>query len=155
MKSDAHDDCFMFVYGVLMFAELRQALAGRTFDATVATLRGYRRYGVQMETFPAIVAEHGAVTRGLLLRDVDARAMVLFDAFEDIDDGLFDKQWVQVETADGIEHRAQAYIASESLQNTLSGTWNPLAFQQQQLSDYIDAIVIPFLDEFSERYGNV
>jgi gamma-glutamylcyclotransferase (GGCT)/AIG2-like uncharacterized protein YtfP len=104
----------LFVYGVLMFAELRLALTGRDFATSPAALSGYRRYRVKAEQFPALLAQAGSVTNGLLLHDVDPDTRALFDLFEDVENDLFRKHSVEVKTG-AIRRWCMSPVASSNV----------------------------------------
>jgi gamma-glutamylcyclotransferase (GGCT)/AIG2-like uncharacterized protein YtfP len=142
----------LFVYGVLMFAELRLALTGRDFATSPAVLSGYRRYRVKAEQFPALLVQAGSVTNGLLLHGVDPETIALFDLFEEVHTNLFRKHWVEVETGAGTRHQALVYIAGSVLKRSdLSGLWDPGQFAGVRLKIYIDTVVSGFLQELARN----
>lgn len=73
----------IFVYGTLMSAPLRRAVAGGA-EITVhdAQLEGYAVLAVAGNVVPLIRAEDAAVTRGIVLCDIDAAQLARLDLYE-------------------------------------------------------------------------
>lgn len=72
----------LFAYGTLMLPEVMRAVCGAPFPTTKAVLVDYGRHLVKDEVFPAIIKNRGALTHGLLYRDIDRRSLERLDAFE-------------------------------------------------------------------------
>lgn len=72
----------LFVYGTLRDGACQRAVAGRTFPARPATLRGYRRVEPS-GGYPYLVADPHGVVDGIVLDDVDAAALRRLDRYED------------------------------------------------------------------------
>jgi gamma-glutamylcyclotransferase (GGCT)/AIG2-like uncharacterized protein YtfP len=94
----------LFVYGSLRDPRVRGGLLGERADLTTcpAILLGYTRRLVPDFDYPFVVpaAPDARVDGDLLLGLVDADYAVL-DRYEDVDDGLYLRAPVTVETEDG------------------------------------------------------
>jgi len=67
-----------------MEAELVEQLTGKIFKSEKAVLKGFKRYQVINEPYPAIVRDKSSEVDGLLLRNVDEKSMEIFVAYEGI-----------------------------------------------------------------------
>jgi len=72
----------LFVYGTLLDEAQLRAVTGRCFDTRPAQLPGHRRVWPHGR-YPHLVADPSATVDGLLLDDVDARALAALDTYED------------------------------------------------------------------------
>jgi gamma-glutamylcyclotransferase (GGCT)/AIG2-like uncharacterized protein YtfP len=72
----------VFVYGTLMSVELLKKLTGKTFDTSRASLYHYKSYAVRGADYPALSAKKGAITHGLLLKNVDKQSMSVLEYYE-------------------------------------------------------------------------
>lgn len=75
----------LFVYGTLLFPEIRELVGGRIFEFHPAVLHGYKIRRVNDATFPAIVKTSNPTSQvnGEVLFDVSRSELALFDAYED------------------------------------------------------------------------
>lgn len=70
----------VFVYGTLMADEVTEALLERLPARKPAKLSGFRRYRIQQQVFPAIVAATSADTiNGLLVTGLTDEELDIFD----------------------------------------------------------------------------
>lgn len=139
----------LFAYGVLMHSELLEALTGRTFVSEPASLHGFRRYALEKEGWPRIpvvVAESDGFVSGVLVRGVDEASIALLDEFEDVDLGLYVRQWVTV-VGGGRDSAAVAYLAGPGSRDFLSGAWHPEQFFERHYDDYRLRIIPGFLND--------
>ncbi len=104
-----------FFYGTLRDAEVRRIVFGPAALSPIAipaTLAGYRCAPVERGRFPAIVAEEGSVTEGVLVREAPLDAAVRTSYFEGdgidydivrkpvaVDDGKRAAAWVCIPTS--------------------------------------------------------
>lgn len=72
----------LFVYGTLMFPEIREKLTGKVFKISPAVLPGYRRTKVKDADYPAIVKNPDSEVEGILLEDVDEQTIEILSFFE-------------------------------------------------------------------------
>ena len=87
----------MFCYGSLMFdAVWSRVVAGR-YRTAAARVRGYRRFAVSGESYPAVVPWADAEVIGRVYFDVDAADVARLDAFEGTE---YRRETVEVELLD-------------------------------------------------------
>ena len=91
----------IFVYGLLTFPEIVNAITGHHFKMVPAVLPGYRRFGLSKSPLdtpvPVLLEDTGYRQTGQLLLDVDAASVAKLDFFEDLDSGHYVKTRVRVE----------------------------------------------------------
>ncbi len=109
----------LFVYGTLMDPERVRGLLGHPLDGEAATLAGYRRATLARLPYPFAVPQAGEAIDGVLLRRLSAEDVARLDRYEGVDDGLFVRREVRVETAAG-PATAWIYLGGESLLRRLS-----------------------------------
>ena len=107
----------LFVYGTLQLPEVMEAVTGRRFPDSEATLRGYLRRRLEARTYPGIVPREGEETPGRLYRQIDPRSLARLDVFED---RIYDRRRVQARTAGGALVEAWAYVLAEPYAYLLS-----------------------------------
>lgn len=94
----------LFVYGSLRDPAIRRRLLGRRGDFTTrpARLEGYARQAVAGFGYPFIVPSGPeACVEGELLEGLGQREYAILDAYEDVEDGLYLRVRVTVQTPDG------------------------------------------------------
>ncbi len=129
----------LFVYGTLMFPEIRSALVGRQFDTFPAELRGYRRLAIFLAgraPVPGIVADESTSVAGLVLRGVDRRSLWVFDTFEGVKGGLYSRERVTVEDSEGRALEVSTYVTGPAARELLKGDWDPEVFRKRHLVAY-------------------
>jgi gamma-glutamylcyclotransferase (GGCT)/AIG2-like uncharacterized protein YtfP len=72
----------VFAYGSLMLPQTMQAVTGRRFLSTNAVLKGFGRYRIAREIYPALVPEEGTEVKGVLYFHVDRRSLLRIDDYE-------------------------------------------------------------------------
>ncbi len=129
----------LFVYGTLMFPEIRSALVGREFETFPADLPGYRRLAILLAgraPVPGIVADETANVSGLVLRAVDRRSLWVFDTFEGVKGGLYRRQRVEVQDNTGRALEVSTYVTGPAARALLRGDWDPEVFRKRHLVAY-------------------
>ncbi len=129
----------LFVYGTLMFPEIRSTLVGRDFQTFSAELRGYRRLSIFLPgraPVPGIVADEAASVSGLVLRGVDRRSLWVFDTFEGVKGGLYSRERVTVEDSEGRALEVSTYVTGPAARELLKGDWDPEVFRKRHLVAY-------------------
>ena len=94
----------LFIYGSLRDPRVRARLLGERTDLTTcpATLPGHVRQMVGGFDYPFVVpAESGAGVDGDLLLGLSDADYAILDQYEDVDDGLYVRAAVTIETANG------------------------------------------------------
>lgn len=125
----------LFAYGTLMFPEVLRAVCGVDLPATPAVLHGYARRPVRGHGFPAIVAEPGASTDGMLIENLSAALWRRLDEFES---DFYDRLPVAPVRADGVATTACAYVVAPRYRQRLgAGEWSPAHFRATQLDAYL------------------
>ena len=134
----------LFVYGTLMFPEIRSALAGRDFETFSAELQGYRRLAIFLAgraPVPGIVVDETASVSGLVLRAVDRRSLWVFDTFEGVKGGLYSRKRVEVIDSNGRVLEVSTYVTGPGTRELLKGGWDPEAFRKHHLAAYRRRII--------------
>jgi len=103
--------------------------AALSLVATPAMLAGYRCAPVERGRFPAIVAEEGSVTQGVLVREAPLEAAVRTSYFEG-DGADYDIVRKSVAVGDGMRAGAWVCVAASGLQ-VEAGEWCFETWQRQ------------------------
>ena len=72
----------LFVYGALMYKDVREALLGHDYETTDATLEGYTRKQTKDLPYPAL-QEADEQVEGVLLRNVEVHDLIILDKFHE------------------------------------------------------------------------
>ena len=72
----------VFTYGSLMIPRVMQVVTGHLFADSPALVQGFARYTLRGETYPGLVEEAMAATKGVLWHDVDEDSLSRLDVFE-------------------------------------------------------------------------
>ncbi len=134
----------LFVYGTLMFPEIRSALVGREFETFPAVLQGYRRLAIFLAgrtPVPGLVADEKASVAGLVLRGVDRRTLWVFDTFEGVRSGLYSRERVEVKDNEGRVVEVSTYVTGFAARELLKGDWDPEVFRKRHLVAYRRRII--------------
>ena len=129
----------LFVYGTLMFPEIRAAVAGQRLAAPPAMLPGYRREGVRGEAYPAIIRDPRSNVTGCLLRGLGRAALRRIDAFEGPE---YVRRLHRVRLLDeagrpGRTAIAACYVIAPAAAHRLDGRpWDPHVFAEGHLDRY-------------------
>jgi gamma-glutamylcyclotransferase (GGCT)/AIG2-like uncharacterized protein YtfP len=125
----------LFVYGTLLMPAVLHAVCGRQFVTRPAILADFGRYRLRGRVYPAIVAEPGAVTAGLLCEGLDEALWQRLDAWES---ALYGRQAVVVQDDDGVPLAAHSYVLAAACHGELEATaWSPAEFERLHLSAYL------------------
>ena len=130
----------VFVYGTLLFPEVRRALFGREPATVRAELRGYARYAIRapgFEPFPVIVAETQGRVDGLLISDMDQSEVDCLDCFENVAGGLYDKLVLNVFSEARETQGVITYAAGPRLADSIAEPWDPAAFRRDGLCSFM------------------
>ena len=128
----------LFCYGSLEFAEVMQAVTGRTFAAEPAWLPDFARYRVRDGEYPGLVREPGARTAGTLFRGLDAASREALDRFEG---ALYERQVRQVELRDGRREAADVYVVVAARRAELTREpWDKARFGRDHLETFLRRI---------------
>lgn len=134
----------LFVYGLLTFPEIVQAVTGKQYQTQPALLREHRRYGLSQSPLsaavPILVEETAAVTEGVLLLDVSDADFVRLDHFEEIDSGHYLRKTVRVES-NGQWYSADVYLAGPILRPYACGEWFPGQVSAEQRQHFVTTVI--------------
>lgn len=125
----------LFVYGTLMMPTVLHAVCGRSLPTRAAGLADFGRYRLRHRVYPAIVAEPGALTEGLLVEGLDAALWQCLDAWES---ALYSRQTVAVQTRERATLAAQTYVLAARHHHELdTARWSPEEFERLHLRAYV------------------
>jgi len=125
----------IFTYGSLMFPSVMKAVTGREFSSETARVRNHARFKVKGESYPGLTLLEGAVTEGVLYRDVDALSVRRLDDFEG---ELYERTEIPAHTLEGESLTAQTYVIKAQYRDRLSSEeWDPEHFEKADLSEFI------------------
>jgi len=144
----------LFVYGVLMFPEVLQALLGKKgLLSGSATLPGYQRFGLNKTldagSVPALTAVEGAEQQGLLVQHLTSADLAILDFFEETESGLYRRELVRVHS-DGQWLDAWAYLVGEQLEAYMEGQWQPEQVSQSQLQHLTGQQIPQLLQQYRQ-----
>jgi len=129
------EKCNVFTYGTLMIPKILQAVTGRVFAAEDAVLQGFARFCVTGESYPGIREEAGALTAGILYKDVDPESLSSMDSFEG---DQYERRMVTVIDREGRKHRAFAYVIAPAHVPGLSDQpWSLDKFKENNLVSFM------------------
>lgn len=126
----------LFVYGSLMFPEVRHRLVSVRHTLLSATLADYQRYQLIRETYPGLIPQQGQQVQGRLILGLTLKELVALDRFE----GKF-YQRIAVEVVDDADtsHAAEVYLFRRQYRHKLSEhVWDAEAFAKQHLQTFIN-----------------
>ena len=144
----------IFAYGTLMYPELLMLLTGKTWLLEDAYLRNYRRYILLEPGFsesPIIVPSSDGQVMGKILFDVDTDTLALLDAYEGIEQNVYQRIASQAECC--ASHQmipTQCYcIASPAIR--YGGEWTPATFEKQHYETFKKKIIPEFLADYHQQ----
>ena len=143
----------LFVYGLLMFPELLEALTGRRFAAQRAVLPDHARLTVRHPGWPPIgaaVDAPGDQVDGLLLSGVDGRSLALLDSFEGLPEALYVRGERSVIDSFGDCGKADVYLCGSRVRSCLAGPWDAQAFRSAYYAHYRDVVIPAFVREYHD-----
>lgn len=126
----------VFCYGTLQIEEVFTAVTRRRLPAQSAILNGYKRRLIRGERFPAIVADDGHVTGGVVYRGLDSAQLVRLDRFEG---DYYARCRLTVQTGRGDELTAWAYVLKDQFAGLLDEKdWDLSEFRRRHLRAFLD-----------------
>ena len=128
----------VFVYGTLQYPKILDALLGRVPVSEHAVVKGYVRYGVKGEPFPAVVPCQESEVPGLILSGLSPTEMDILDEYEG-------EQYTKCSVdalVDGTEIRKTVlYVWKDEYIDWLDGQeWNREAFETIHFEDYFSMV---------------
>lgn len=114
-----------------------KAVSGVLPLGVAATLPHYACYQVRHANYPAITAQSGAHTHGLLYLQIPASAWLHIDAYED---DFYQRQTLTVLTSGAVQ-TAQAYVAPAHCKTLLSTRpWQLERFRREELHHFLSSL---------------
>jgi gamma-glutamylcyclotransferase (GGCT)/AIG2-like uncharacterized protein YtfP len=111
----------LFAYGSLVDPLCLDEVLGRRHggERLRARLDGFERISSAGYPFPYIVAAHGRWVDGVLLTDLSADDVEALDRYEEVDQGMYQRQRVEVEAwgcgPRTLRLQAHTYVAGQAL----------------------------------------
>jgi gamma-glutamylcyclotransferase (GGCT)/AIG2-like uncharacterized protein YtfP len=125
----------IFAYGTLVIPEVMRRVTGRNFRCQEAFLRGYARFRVRRQTYPAILPFPDKETDGVVYYDVDDASLQRLDEFEGT---LYKRTDVNVETDTREWVEAQTYIIRWAERKRLTAEpWDEIEFRERHLARFL------------------
>jgi gamma-glutamylcyclotransferase (GGCT)/AIG2-like uncharacterized protein YtfP len=137
----------IFVYGTLQSELIINKLTRKKFHSSPAILRGYKRYRVKDCDYPAIVAEAGSETKGLILfnvKDSDLHILSFYEGDE------YEKKTVTVLLNDKPTD-VLAFVWLKGVDLLENKEWNLHQFQEDSLEHYLNIVVPETLVAFQKN----
>lgn len=128
----------LFAYGTLICADIMAEVSGVELASQEGVLRGYSRWLVKGEHYPAIVRDADGSVDGVLYGNVPEEAWERLNRFEG---EMYQRQRVSVDLASGESLPAVVYVLRESFRQYLDGrVWDRETFvregKEQFLQEY-------------------
>ena len=118
-----------------MFPSVMKAVTGRRFSSEKARVQNHARFKVKGESYPGLTPLEGAVTEGVLYRDVDALSVRRLDDFEG---ELYERTEIPADTLEGESLSAQTYVIKAEYRDRLSSNeWDPKHFERADLLEFM------------------
>ena len=128
----------LFVCGPLFFPEVWRIVAGRSFVAINALLKGYACLNIRGHKNPGLFVLTSAVCDGFLYRNIDSETMTSVDNFYG---EMHQRQNVKVIIEDGDTLMAVAHVIKFSyLGMVKKQPWNAEQFRQNQMKKFLEAL---------------
>lgn len=129
----------LFVYGTLLFPEIRNLVGRRQFQSTDATLEGFEIYRVKNAVYPGIVKQDGGIVPGQILSHITPAEINFFDQYED---DFYQRITVAVTTPDESEISAECYavplITSREILTKV--VWTADWFSTNHYADFLNRL---------------
>ena len=118
-----------------MFPSVMKAVTGREFPSRKARVKNFARFKVKGESYPGLTPLEGAVTEGILYRDVDTLSVKRLDDFEG---ELYERMEIPAYTLVGESLTSQTYVIKPQYRDRLtSNDWDPEHFEKADLIEFM------------------
>ncbi len=98
----------LFAYGTLMCEDIMGDVSGcHPPSPSPGTLKGYSRWSVKGEPYPALVRDEKKLVEGMVYRNVPDSAWDRLDAFEG---EMYERRLVRIDLEDGTTLLAMTYV---------------------------------------------
>jgi gamma-glutamylcyclotransferase (GGCT)/AIG2-like uncharacterized protein YtfP len=111
----------LFAYGSLVDPACLDEVLGHRHagERLPARLDGFERIATSAYPFPYIVAAPGRCVEGVLLMDLSLQDVAVLDRYEEVDEGIYQRQLVEVEAwgcaPETLRLQAHTYVAGPVL----------------------------------------
>ncbi|KXZ48720.1 hypothetical protein GPECTOR_25g302 [Gonium pectorale] len=127
-----------FVYGTLMADEVVRLLIKRVPASKPAVLKGYTRYKVKGQVFPAIVPSKDARVEGKVLLDLSDKELHVLDVYEAEE---YYRATVTPVLEDGTELTADVYVWKDQYSHNLNPEpWSYDEWREKHLSAWVSRL---------------
>jgi len=137
----------IFVYGTLQSELIINKLTGKSFDFLPAILSGYKRYCIKGCDYPAIIAEAGSETKGLVIMNVEDSDMKILSFYEGDE---YEKKIVSV-ILNNKPTNVLAFIWVKEIGLLENKDWDLQQFQKNSLLHYLNFVVPETLAAFYKK----
>ncbi len=149
----------LFAYGTLMFPEIVEVLIGRVPQMQSARLGDHRRGRIEkagrIAIGPGLVPLAGHHVDGMLLFDLTARELAIFDLFEDSAKGYRATSGIVLVRDSACQVAAKFYVATDDERLFITEEdWSPDAFRRDGLGA-LRASRIPALKKYWIAAGSI
>jgi len=72
----------LFVYGTLLFPEIRNLIGGRIFESQAASITGFEIFRVKDAHYPGVIRTAPGMVTGQILGDITEEELDRFDQYE-------------------------------------------------------------------------
>jgi len=125
----------IFVYGSLMFDNVRDALIGSRYQNLGAFISGYRRLTVKGEVYPGLVESEKGRVDGIVLLGIDSGDLRVLDQFEG---HYYRRQSVTVSVHDMRLMQAETYMFRDEYRFMLSDKeWSVDEFRKTGINTFM------------------
>ncbi|WIA33423.1 hypothetical protein OEZ86_006556 [Tetradesmus obliquus] len=127
-----------FVYGTLMAPEVLKLLIKRVPESRAATLKGYARYRVKGQVFPAIIPSTSeSKVKGMVLMELSRSELHILDVYESEE---YYRATVEPELEDGSTSPADVYVWKDEHKHLLDGEWIYEEWRQLHLHRWVERL---------------
>ncbi|WP_269620085.1 gamma-glutamylcyclotransferase family protein [Zhongshania sp. BJYM1] len=127
----------VFTYGSLMCEDIMAAVSGfNNLHSEAAVLKGFARYAVIGEAYPAIVQDASTAVEGRIYFGVDQHGLARLDVFEG---DWYTRETLAVETHEGVFVSAETYVFRDECEHLVADWhWNFEHFLKTGKQTFID-----------------
>jgi gamma-glutamylcyclotransferase (GGCT)/AIG2-like uncharacterized protein YtfP len=115
------------------------SVTGHVYVGINARLHDYAIFLVRGTEYPGIIPQKGAITEGILYRDIGPETLQVLDYFES---DHYDRMVVHVTTDDGISEDAYAYVINDNNRDILTREfWDYDEFLRYGIDSFMQSFV--------------
>jgi gamma-glutamylcyclotransferase (GGCT)/AIG2-like uncharacterized protein YtfP len=127
----------VFVYGTLEIPTIVERVCGCALPQREAVLRGYARFLLKGQCYPAVTEDRKSSVEGSLLEQVNVAVLARLDAYEG---EQYERRALYVE-AGGNELKAWVYVLKSEYTSLLSRTpWDRELFEEKHYAGFMASL---------------